>query len=120
MIVVSTRSKIEILGKRILKDELIKTLHHTKLGENYLIAIPKDHYIASMILESKSFAVNFIDLKIYDSPNIDKFQEIEKEESETIDCPRIKGVDSFECELKHNIEFEDQMIFIGKIVKVIK
>ena len=120
MVVVSTRSKIEILGKQVLKDELVNTLHHTKLGENYLIAIPINHYITSMILESKSFAINFTNLKIYDSPHIDKFQEIEKEESETIDCPRIKGVDSFECELKHNMEFEDQMIFIGKIVKVIK
>lgn len=94
----------------------------------YAIAVGKTRFSHELISKSKVFAVNFMDKKYekeiyycgsHSGRTVDKFKEtgFTKEESEKIDCPRIKEcLAFFECQVIKSIETGDHTLFIAKIV----
>ncbi|MFH2028070.1 MAG: flavin reductase family protein [Nanoarchaeota archaeon] len=130
VILVSSRARPEIMGKEIERDNIITLAWHMPVSfepQLYAIAIGKTRFSCKMIQESKAFVVNFIPKELEKQAmfcgtnsglHIDKFQKtrLTMEESETIDCPRIKEAIAYmECEVVDEIEAGDHMIFIGKV-----
>ena len=131
-VLVTVREEMDIMGKAIQKDNIITIAWHMPVSvepELYAIAIGKGKFSAKMIQKSRSFVINFIskDLKeqaLFCGRNhgehIDKFEGsgLTKEESDLIDCPRIKEVLGYmECELIQEIDAGDHIIFLGKSLK---
>jgi len=131
VILVTSREDTEILGKKILKDNIITVAWHMPVSHEpmlYAIAIGKTRFSAELIDISKAFVVNFIPKTmekeaVYCGTNtgkhIDKFEKtkLTKEESRSIDCPRIKEALGFlECEVINQIDAGDHIIFIGNVV----
>jgi flavin reductase (DIM6/NTAB) family NADH-FMN oxidoreductase RutF len=129
VVLVSSRSRMDIMGKEAEKDNIITIAWHMPVSfepKLYAIAIGKERYSCSIIQKSKSFVVNFMPYELKDKAlfcgthsgrHTDKFRELEKEESDNIDCPRIKQAAAFmECEVINQIEAGDHIIFIGKVV----
>ena len=100
----------------------------------YGIQVRKSRKIYEMILESRSFCVNFLggdqeETAMFcgtkSGSQIDKFKEgkIAKEECEAIDCPRIAGCPAYlECKLVKVLEItpeSDHVIFVGEVAKEI-
>ncbi len=130
-ILVSARAKVSILGREVLKDNIITLSWHMPTSFEpmlYAVAIGKTRFSCKLIQKSKVFVVNFVPMSFEkeaaycgrnSGEHIDKFDEanIIKEESEKIDCPRIKDAIAFmECEVIEEIEAGDHIIFIGKVL----
>lgn len=98
----------------------------------YGIFLAKKRKSMEMIRNSKEFCVNFItesqeNLALFcgtkSGHNIDKFKEkpIEKEECETINCPKIKDCSAyFECKVKDIIEVGDHFMVVGEVTKQVE
>ena len=112
------------------KDNVMTLSWHSPASfepELYTIYVGKQRYSYEMIRKSKRFCINFIseddkELAItagrQSGKDTDKFEKIEKEECEKIDCPRIKKALAYmECELTDEIETGDHAVFVGKVVK---
>ncbi len=94
----------------------------------YAIAVGKTRFSHNLIKKSKVFVVNFMPFELKEKVlfcgrnsgrNMDKFKEakLEKEESEKIDCPRLKDAIAFlECKVVKEIDAGDHTIFIGEIL----
>lgn len=111
------------------KDNVMTLAWHSPASfapELYTIFVGKQRFSYDMIKQSKCFCVNFIskddkELALIagrkSGRDVDKFEEIEKEECEKIDCPRVKNAVAFmECELVDEIEIGDHVVFVGKVV----
>jgi len=95
----------------------------------YAIAVGKLRHSFNMVQESKVFVVNFIPSTMKQAAIIcgrnsgsqtDKFKlaKLETEESDTIDCPRLKDALAYlECELINEIDAGDHVIFLGKVTR---
>lgn len=95
----------------------------------YGIFLAKKRKSYEIINKSKEFCINFLtenqeDLALFcgtkSGHNINKFKEkpIEKEECESIDCPRIKDCSAYlECKVKEVIELGDHYMVIGEVTK---
>jgi len=131
-ILVTTRANVEIMGKEVLKDNIFALTWHSPLNFQprlFGISTGKERFSSELIRKAKCFCVNFI--SIDDQENllfcgrnsgrtVDKFDKtsFEKEECESIDCPRIKqALGYLECELVDEKEFSDHILFIGKVLK---
>jgi len=85
-----------------------------------------------MIKSSKEFCVNFLSedqaqLALFcgtkSGHSLDKFKEgnIEKEECDDIDCPKIKGCSSYlECKVQDIVEVGDHFMVVGKVIKEVQ
>jgi flavin reductase (DIM6/NTAB) family NADH-FMN oxidoreductase RutF len=91
---------------------------------HYAISIKKSSLTHQLINKSHVFAVNFnISKELAEQcgttsgKTINKFKEfnIETEESEKIDCPRLKSY--IECQVINRIDLNNYEVFIGKILK---
>lgn len=129
-ILVSSRSNVEVMGKNILKDNLIAVDWHMPVSMVpliYAVSIGTNKFSRKLISSSKSFAVNFMPFSqakavLFCGRNsgehIDKFKEsgLSKIECTSIDCARVKEACGFvECELLQEIEVGDHIIFVGKV-----
>jgi len=114
------------------KDNIMTLDWHTPLSFEpmmYAVAIGKTRFSAEMVRKSGVFAVNFMPAEFEKEilfcgtktgKNIDKFKEtgLEKEEAETIDCPRIRQALAYmECKVEKEIEVGDHILFIAKVTK---
>ena len=132
-ILVTCRASVKdkFSGKKAIKDNIIVLDWHMPLSFDpflYAISIGKTRYSLNLIKESKVFVVNFMPFHLKEDvlfcgrnsgEHLDKFKEttLTKEESEKIDCPRIKQVLAYlECEVIQEIETGDHILFIGKVV----
>ncbi|MBW2978218.1 flavin reductase family protein [Candidatus Woesearchaeota archaeon] len=98
----------------------------------YAISVGKKRYSLDIIRKGRSFVVNFMPYSMkkevllagrISGEHIDKFAKIglEKEDAETIDSCRLKdALACLECEVEQEIEAGDHIIFIGRVLKVIK
>ena len=115
-----------------IKDNIITLDWHMQTSFKpflYAISIGKTRYSLGLIRESKVFVVNFMPINLKDKvlfcgtnsgETIDKFQVsgLHKEESESIDCPRIvEALGYLECEVFSEVETGDHILFIGKVIK---
>lgn len=114
------------------KDNIMTLDWHTPLSFEpmlYAVSIGKTRYSLELVKKSKVFVVNFMAKKYekevlfcgrHSGKNIDKFKEtgLHKEESETIDCPRVKeALGCLECKVEKEIEVGDHILFIAKVLK---
>ena len=95
----------------------------------YAVSIGKLRFSLNLIRSSRVFVVNFMSKDFEkeilfcgrnSGKNLDKFKEtgLEKEEAETIDCPRIKqALGYLECKVEKEIEVEDHILLIAKVSK---
>jgi len=131
VILVSSREEMDIMGKKEVKDNIITIAWHMPVSFNpqlYAISVGKTRFSSSVISKSKAFVVNFIPFSLADKAlivgtksgmHIDKFKEagLGKEESSSIDCPRIKeAVGYMECEVINEVDAGDHIIYIGKVL----
>ncbi|MBW2963838.1 flavin reductase family protein [Candidatus Woesearchaeota archaeon] len=132
VVLVTARGKAELLGKTLMKDNIITLAWHTPLSfspELYGISVGKTRFTCKLIQDSKVFAVNFISHDMKDKAvicgtnsgaAIDKFDKcgFTKEECESIDCPKIKEASAvLECEVVDSFETGDHIFFVGKVHK---
>ncbi len=123
--------KDKFSGKETLKDNIIVLDWHMPLSFKpflYAISVGKTRFSLNLIKESKVFVVNFMPLHLKDAvlfcgrnsgEHLDKFKKTEllKEESDKVDCPRIKQALAYlECEVIQEIETGDHILFIAKVV----
>ena len=131
VILVTCRAEMDILGKKQLKDDIITLSWHMPVSFDpavYAIAIGTAKFSSKLIQKSGVFVVNFIPNELekqalfcgtHHGEHMDKFKEtkLTKEESEKINCPRIKEALAYlECELINTVEAGDHFIFIGKVI----
>jgi flavin reductase (DIM6/NTAB) family NADH-FMN oxidoreductase RutF len=98
----------------------------------YTIFLAKKRKSYEMINNSREFCVNFLteDMKEialfcgkHSGRDMDKFKEkkIEKEECESIDCPRIKDCSAYlECKVKDIVDVGDHFMIVGEITKTVE
>ena len=132
VVLVSCRANIKdrFTGEENQKDNIITVAWHMPTSfkpELYTISVGKTRLGCEMIGKSRCFVVNFMPFSLkekvlfcgtHSGEKIDKFKEagLTKEESEKIDCPRIKEACAFmECEVVNEIETGDHVIFIGTL-----
>lgn len=124
-------AKNKFTSKEEVKDNIITLDWHTPISFNpflYAISIGKTRFSLNIIKNSKVFIVNFMPFELKkevlycgrnSGEHIDKFKEagLTKEESEKLDCCRIKEAIAYlECEVVNEIEAGDHIIFIGKVI----
>jgi flavin reductase (DIM6/NTAB) family NADH-FMN oxidoreductase RutF len=130
--IANPRQVILVTSRWQEKDDIITLAWHTPLSFEpmmYAICIGKKRYSLELIRKSGVFVVNFISKDFekevlfcgsISGKKVDKFKEtiFEKEEAETINCPRIKqALGYLECEVKKEIEVGDHILFIGEVKK---
>jgi len=114
------------------KDNIMTLDWHTPLSFEpmmYAVSIGKTRFSLNLVRSSKVFVVNFMSKDFEkeilfcgrnSGKNIDKFKEtnFEKEEAETIDCPRIKqALGYLECKVEKEVEVGDHILFIARVTK---
>lgn len=130
-VVVTCRSRAEVMGKELEKDNAITIDWHMPTSFEprlYAVSIGKTRFSHKLIQKSKAFVVNFMPYDMKDSviylgstsgEHKNKIEEagIEIEDAQNIDCPIIKGAAAYlECEVVKEIDTGDHTIFIGKII----
>jgi flavin reductase (DIM6/NTAB) family NADH-FMN oxidoreductase RutF len=122
-----------LLTSRFKGQDNIMTLDwHTPLSFEpmmYAVSIGESRFSLNLVRHSKVFVVNFMSKDFekeilfcgrHSGKDIDKFKEtgLEKEEAETIDCPRIKqALGYLECKVVKEIEVGDHILFIARVTK---
>jgi flavin reductase (DIM6/NTAB) family NADH-FMN oxidoreductase RutF len=112
------------------KDAIMAAAWHMPVSKEpflYAVSIKKTSFCHKLIDQSEVFAVNFMSNDHLEaikfcgttsSQHIDKFKQtnLTKEESDKIDCPRIKeSIGYLECQVKQKIPIGDHTIFIGHV-----
>ena len=130
-IIVTCRSRVNIMGKHVEKDNAITLDWHMPVSFNpqlYAIAIGTSRFSHKLITEGKAFVVNFIPETMkkaavycgrHTGEHSDKLKDtgLETYDADNVDCPRIEGaVGYLECEVVQEITAGDHTIFIGKVV----
>lgn len=131
VVLVSSRSHMEVMGKEIEKDDIITVAWHMPVSSEpqlYAVSIGKTRFSCSIMQKSSSFVVNFIPYELEEKAvfcgsrsgeHIDKFKDsgLTMEEAQNIDCGRIKeALGYMECEVINEVDAGDHIIFIGKVV----
>jgi len=116
------------------KDNVMTADWHMPLSFNpmmYAISIGKTRYTLELIKKSRVFVINFMSCRFKDEilycgthsgREVDKFLKanLEKEEAETIDAPRIKhSLGYLECKVIKEIETGDHVLFIAEVKKAL-
>lgn len=114
------------------KDNIMTLDWHTPLSFEpmmYAVSIAKVRFSLELVKKSKVFVINFMPREFekeilfcgrYSGRNLDKFKEtgLEKEEAETIHCPRVKqGLGYLECKVVKEIEAGDHILFVAEVTK---
>ena len=133
-ILLTTRADIEILGRKITKDNICTLTWHMPVSSEpglYAISLG-DRFSHRLIKESGVFCVNFISSQLKDQAvfcgthsgeHMDKFKEMKltREECSKIDCSAIKeSLAYLECEVVNEVETGDHCIIIGKILNIME
>ncbi len=115
------------------KDNIITINWYTPLSFQpmmYGVAIAKTRYSLNLIKKSGVFVINFMPKNFKEEAlfcgrhcgkNIDKFKKtgLEKENSDSINCPRIKqSMGWLECQVKKEIEVGDSILFLAEITRI--
>lgn len=123
--------KNKFSSKEEVKDNVLTLDWHMPTSFDpflYVISVGKKRFSYGIIKESKVFVVNFMPFELKkevlfcgrnSGEHTDKFKEsgLTKEESEKLDCCRIKEAAAYiECEVINEIETGDHIIFIGKVI----
>ena len=131
VVLVTSRSNMEVIGKEIEKDDIITIAWHMPVSfepQLYAVSIGKTRYSCGIIQKSKSFVVNFIPYELkekalfcgtHSGQHMDKFKEsgLIMEEAQSVDCGRIKQATGYlECEVINEVDSGDHIIFVGKVV----
>lgn len=130
-VLVTSKAEVDILGKKTEKENIVTIAWHMPLSYDplmFAIALSDKRFSHKLISKSKAFAVNFLPASfkkqiLFCGRNsgelIDKFEKsgLTKEDSEKIDCPRIKEAVAFlECEVVEEVKAGDHIVFIGKVL----
>lgn len=130
VMLLTTRAETEILGKKMIKDNVMAVAWHTPISHKPLLygaLIGKDRFSLRLIRQSRVFVVNFIAATMRDATlyvgshsgnHLDKFKDanIAKAEAETIDCCRLNDSTAWiECELQDEVELGDHVLVVGKV-----
>ncbi len=123
------RQTIIVSSRHNNKDNAMTLSWHSPASfdpELYSIYLSKKRLSHELIGQSRQFCVNFISKDDRESAllagrnsgkDMEKFETLEKEECEKIDCPRLKNAMAImECEVIDEFEVGDHIIFIGKVV----
>jgi len=131
-VLITTRAKVDILGKETEKDNIVAIDWHMPVSfkpKLYAISIGKTRLSYHMLRSSECFVVNFMPYSLKDKvlfcgrnsgKILDKFKEtgFAKTEAQTIDCPIIKqSLAYLECSILSELDAGDHTIFIGKVLK---
>lgn len=128
-VLVMARGTVELFGKSVEKEMIGVTASHMPVGNGYAISFARDHAICELIERSSCFVVHFLPRGMEETVEqclghsgkfVDTFAiaSLNKEEAETVDCPKIKGSSGFmECELQNIVAQENHYLFIGKVLK---
>jgi flavin reductase (DIM6/NTAB) family NADH-FMN oxidoreductase RutF len=131
-ILVTTRGTAELLGRKVIRDNIFTLTWHTPLSfepEMYGISVGKNRFSYKLLKDSKVFAVNFMPHELKEKvlfcgrasgSSVDKFEKtgLTKEECTSIDCCRIKESCAYlECEVVEEVEVGDHVFFVGKVLK---
>jgi len=131
-VLITTRAKMDVMGKDIEKDNIVTIDWHMPVSfepKLYAISIGKTRFSHEMLRKSECFVVNFMPFSLKEpvlfcgrnsGRLIDKFQEtkLTKKEAQTIDCPIIKqSLAYLECSIISELDSGDHTIFIGKVLK---
>ncbi|MBW2999850.1 flavin reductase family protein [Candidatus Woesearchaeota archaeon] len=132
VILVTTRAEVEILGKKLLKDNIMTLSWHSPLSFEpllYGILVGKTRFSHKLLTKSGVFVVNFIPNSLKkealfcgrnSGEHVNKFKKsgLTPEEAHKVDCPRIKEALSYmECEIIEEIEVGDHTMFVGKVLR---
>ncbi|MFC1723267.1 flavin reductase family protein [Nanoarchaeota archaeon] len=131
-IVVTTRGEVDLMGKKVLKDNAFTLTWHAPLSHDpflYGISVHPKRFSYKLIEASKVFVVNFVPHESKDDVFFvgtesgmgqDKFSKTKwtKEDAEHIDCCRIKEASAYlECEIIDQFPVGDHIFFVGKVLK---
>jgi len=126
------RQTILLTSRAGNKDNVMTLDWHTPLSfepMKYAVSIAKVRYSLELIRSSKVFVVNFMSYQFekevlycgrHSGKYIDKFKEtsLEREEAETINCPRIKqALGYLECQVQEELEAGDHILFVARVSK---
>lgn len=85
----------------------------SKQPKQFAVFLPKFSSAISLIQNSGCFALNFADSKNFPRESYD----FDGSDCEKLDCLKLKNSDScFECEVKHELELGDHVLFIGSVL----
>ena len=130
---ISTRAEQDILGKKIIKDNLLAIDWHMPVSftpMTYAISIDKNCFTKKQIEKSNVFTVNFMPITKkdqvrycgrYNGEYIDKFKKtgLSKVESSKIECCNIKeAIAWLECNVIEEKTIGDHIIYIGEVVSI--
>lgn len=130
-VLVTSRGNTQIMGKEILRDNIIALDWHMPVSYTplqYAISVDKSRLSNKLIKDSGSFALNFMPLskkdevllcKTQSGDSVDKFErtKLTKIDGEKINCSLIKEASAIlECEVSNEIDTGDHTIFIGKVL----
>lgn len=130
-IIVTCRSRVQIMGKEVEKDNAITIDWHMPVSfkpQLYAISVGTSRFSHKIITKGKAFVVNFLPETMkkaalycgrHTGEHHDKMKNagIETFDADNVDCPVIEGaVGYLECEVVQEIIAGDHTIFIGKVV----
>lgn len=128
------RQTILVTCRHAGKDNLLTLDWHTPLSFSpmmYAISVGKTRFSLELIRKSGVFVVNFMSKDFekeivycgyHTGKDKDKFKAagLEKEESEKIDCPRLKAALALlECKVIKELDVGDHMLFIAEVVNAV-
>ncbi|OYT31549.1 hypothetical protein DRJ22_00350 [Candidatus Woesearchaeota archaeon] len=115
-VVLTCRGNLKVFGVDKEKDLAVVVDFHSFASRNplqYAVFLKKFSSAVDIIRNSNCFAINFAYIKGLP----EEFDEFEKTECEKLDCPRLKGSDSWlECEVKHELDLGDYVLFVGSVL----
>jgi flavin reductase (DIM6/NTAB) family NADH-FMN oxidoreductase RutF len=132
MVLVSCRGRTIIVGRMAERDYVVPTTWHSPCCQEpamYLVIIPKSQEQAIAVIRDEGrFIVNFLGKELedavvklsshemaFDDPF--KASGLTKAEGVMVPCPRVmEAVGWAECELNRDVETDDHIIFIGRIL----
>jgi len=134
VILVTCRGVNDVLGKKVMQDDIIATHWHTPVSKEpkmYLIVLHKNVPGINIIKESGHFVINFIPktmekqalfCMLNPSEHISRWDKagIEKAEAENLECPVVKGAVAYlECNVSKEEEVGDHIVFTGDVTNTV-
>lgn len=130
-VLVSTRAKVPVFGKTMVKDNLMALDWHMPLAFNplmYSISINTKNYSKKLIDTSGVFIVNFMPFNKkdevrycgrYTGEYIDKFKrtKLTKTEAEKIECCAVEeSIGWIECMVREKQDWGDHVVYVADVV----
>jgi len=130
-IVVTTRAEVDVVGKRVHKDNAFTLTWHSPLSHKpflYGISVSPKRFSYRLLKESKVFVVNFMPHSMRDDVLLvgtesgmaqDKLAKTSftVQDAEHVDCCCIKEASAWlECEIIDEFEVGDHTFFVGRVL----